>query len=79
MVMYGTATCGLCAQQKKTLKDAVNYIRIVDCNESEKTGLECSQVGVRGLPTWGKNGTAVLSGPQTNEALAGEAGCQSPT
>lgn len=73
-----SATCGLCAQQKKTLKDAYNYIRAVDCNASQQNGLECSQVGVRGLPTWAKNGKAVLSGPQTNETLADEAGCQAP-
>jgi hypothetical protein len=78
MTMYMSATCGLCTQQKKTLKDAANYVRMVDCNASESNGLECGNAGVRGLPTWGKNGKAVLVGPQSLEELARVSSCQAP-
>jgi hypothetical protein len=78
MTMYMSATCGLCSQQKKTLKDAANYVRMVDCNISQENGLECSNAGVRGLPTWGKNGKSVLVGPQSLEDLAKVSSCTAP-
>ena len=75
MVVYTLPTCSGCAQQKKILGEAWPYVKEVSCPSSPK---ECATIGVRGYPSWAKNGTIVIPAGAYPEQLADVSGCQAP-
>ena len=48
-VLYVSATCGHCANQKKILEDYIDKFNMVDCStETEK----CIENNIQAVPTW---------------------------
>ena len=51
-VMYGTDWCPHCQKQKAMFGNSFKYITFVNCD----LGTACTDAGVQGYPTWGKDG-----------------------
>ncbi len=81
-VMYGTAWCSHCQNEKAGFGDAFKYISYVECPENPQ---KCIDAGINGYPTWifpasptgGLEGRK-LEGEQGLEKLAEESGCPQP-
>lgn len=75
MKMYTQPGCSACTQQRNLLKEAVNYVIDINCQTNVQ---ECSRIGVRSKPSWGKNNQLVIGGVATIERLAQVSGCPVP-
>jgi glutaredoxin len=71
VVMYGSATCPHCSNQKALFGSSFQYINYVECTEQYQL---CNDKGIRGVPTWEINGTH-YEGERTFKMLAQLSGC----
>lgn len=70
-VMYGTAWCSHCQNQKKSFGTSFQYVNFVDCDKSANT---CAEANITGYPTWIVNGIK-YEGEQNMYELAKNSGC----
>jgi len=70
-IMYGTAWCSHCQDQKELFGSSFRYITFVDC---DKDANACSAAGVEAYPTWIINGKS-YQGQRSLIELASIAGC----
>lgn len=75
MVMYSQEGCPSCAQQKKLLAEAYQYVTVVNCSSNPKP---CMDIGLKTTPSWAKNNKLVIPGYSTLDYLAQVSGCQLP-
>lgn len=78
MVMYYTQTCAKCSHEKSVLGAAFKNITSVNCSREAGT---CVSVGIRGVPSWAKNGSLVNVSTEDDEilvSLAEVSGCPLP-
>ncbi|HOB90073.1 MAG TPA: hypothetical protein PLN18_01470 [Candidatus Colwellbacteria bacterium] len=74
-IMYGTAYCPHCIDQKAMFKDAFRYVNYVACDiDPEK----CVEKDIYEVPTWTSFSGERLSGIQTLEELSRLSGCVLP-
>lgn len=71
-VMYGTAWCHFCQEQKEKFGESFQFVNYVDCDYLKA---KCQEAGVKGYPTWVINGKT-YSGVQSLERLAELSACQ---
>ncbi|MBM3234339.1 hypothetical protein FJZ19_04585 [Candidatus Pacearchaeota archaeon] len=69
-IMYGSATCSHCANQKALFKNAFKYINYTECLSNPE---QC--VGLEGVPAW-KINEKIIIGEQKLENLAELSGCK---
>jgi glutaredoxin len=72
VVIYGSATCPHCQDQKKMFGDSFKYINYIECSNDPR----CAQAGVQYVPTWSINGTLQPAGGKTIQELSSLTGCQ---
>jgi hypothetical protein len=75
---YGAYWCPHCAEQKKILGTAMQFIDYVECDpKGDKANpAACQQAGVQGYPTWQMPQKKSLEGTQTLQQLADWSGCK---
>lgn len=71
VVMYGSASCGHCANQKEMFGDAFQYVTYVECTEQQSV---CNQKGVQYVPAWEIDGTLYV-GEKSFFELSRMSGC----
>jgi hypothetical protein len=72
VIMYGSATCPHCQDQKKMFGDSFKYINYIECSNDPR----CTQAGIQYVPTWSINGTLQPAGEKTIQELSSLTGCQ---
>jgi len=70
-VMFGSAYCGHCSNQKKMFGDAFKYIEYVECTEETE---KCQQNNIQSVPAWKINGILYV-GSRPLDSLASLVGC----
>jgi hypothetical protein len=74
-VMYGSATCPHCADQKAMFRDAFKYTNYVGCDTNSSA---CVEKNIQGIPTWIGLAGERLVGTQSLEELSRLSGCDLP-
>ncbi len=74
LAMGGAIWCGHCQTQKTMFGGAFTYIDYHECSTDDW----CSEVGIRGYPTWVDSEGNLYEGVQDFENLAKISGCQEP-
>ncbi|MFH1307615.1 MAG: hypothetical protein ABIH72_02075 [archaeon] len=69
ILMYGSAYCGHCKNQKELFGDSFLYVNYVECTENPEACQDLS-----GVPAWDINGE-ITYGTQTLEKLSELSGC----
>lgn len=83
MVMYGSATCHFCAQQRAMFKSSFDHITEIECDprNPDPEAERCIAKNIEQTPTWiledadGNTITDLGSGVQSFETLSEAAGC----
>jgi hypothetical protein len=70
-VMYGSASCHACKNQKEMFGDSFEYVNYVECLEDI---ILCRSRGVSAYPTWEIGGKMYI-GSRPLESLASLSGC----
>jgi len=70
-ILYVSAYCGHCKNQKDMFGDSLEYLNLVECTENQQL---CQEKGIRGVPTWIIDGV-LYSGVQQFERLSELTGC----
>ncbi len=78
VALYGASWCPHCSNQKEMFGDSLQYIKYVECADSENPQIqtpECISAKIAGYPTWIINGKQ-YTGEQTLSELAKLTGCE---
>lgn len=75
VTMYGAYWCSHCQNEKRAFGDAFKYVTYVECTENPKA---CTDVGVKGYPTWTLPDGTKLEGEQGIVTLSKATGCALP-
>ena len=80
VTMYGTYWCPHCQNQKKGFGSAFQYVPYVECaiRGSSSQTKECTDVGIKGYPTWVFADGSRKEGEVSFIALSEKTGCGLP-
>lgn len=73
LVMYGSATCPHCQNEKNRFGEAFQHVNYVECLTESK---RCVEKGINSVPTWVLADGQKLVGEQGLEKLAVVSGCK---
>lgn len=74
-IMYGAEWCPHCQNEKAAFGESFQYVPYVECPENIKV---CTELGIKGYPTWILGDGARLEGEQGLEKLFQATGCALP-
>lgn len=75
--MYGAYWCPHCQREKAAFGDSFKYVPYVECTEEPGT-TQCTDVGIKGYPTWITADGRRFEGEQGIEKLSEASSCPLP-
>lgn len=80
VLMYGSAVCPHCLDQKKLFGNSFQYVTYVECfvPGSRQYSPACAKADIHAVPTWVFSNGARLVGEQSLNMLSAATGCPLP-